>query len=262
MSESRISTERRGHLLLIGLNRAEKRNAFDLGMYQQLGLAYGELERDPELRCGVLFAHGGHFTGGLDLPKWSPVFAAGKFPDVLPGGLDPLGVDEATRLSKPLVMAVQGICLTIGIELMLATDVRIAATDTRFGQIEIKRGIYPVGGGTVRLIQEIGWSNAMRYLLTADDIPAAEAHRMGLVQELVEPGRQLDRAIEVAGVIAAQAPLGVYATLKSARIARAQGEAAAFARLLPDLMPIMKTEDVQEGLRAFIERRPGNFKGR
>ena len=85
---------------------------------------------------------------------------------------------------------------------------------------------------------------------------------MGLVQEVVEPGMQLERAIQIAETIAAQAPLGVYATLKSARIARAQGEAAAFARLLPDLMPIMKTEDVQEGLRAFMERRPGNFKGR
>ncbi len=259
---SKVTTEIRGHVLLIGLNRPEKRNAFDLEMYQELGGAYGQLEHDANLRCGLLFAHGGHFTGGLDLPKWAATFSAGKFPDPPPGGLGPIGADDTKRISKPLVMAVQGVCLTLGIELLLATDVRVAASDTRFGQIEVKRGIYPVGGATVRLIQEVGWGNAMRYLLTADEINAAEALRMGLVQEVVEPGKQLERALQIAETIAAQAPIGVYATLKSARLVRSQGEPAAFARLLPDLIPIMKTEDVQEGLRAFMERRPGKFAGK
>ena len=122
-------------------------------------------------------------------------------------GLDPLGV-YGPPVTKPLVCAVQGICFTIGIELMLATDVRVAARDARFGQIEIKRGIYPVGGATIRMPREIGWANAMRWLLTGDEIPAEEAYRIGLVQELVEPGRQLPRALEIAERIAAQAPLG------------------------------------------------------
>ncbi len=259
---SKVTTEVRGQVLLIGLNRPEKRNAFDLEMYQELGAAYGRLEHDPQLRCGLLFAHGDHFTGGLDLPKWAATFSAGKFPEPPPGGLDPLGASDTQRVGKPLVMAVQGICLTLGIELLLATDIRVAASDTRFGQIEVKRGIYPVGGATVRLIQEVGWGNAMRYLLTADEINAAEALRIGLVQEVVEPGKQLERALQIAETIAAQAPLGVYATLKSARLVRRQGEDAAFARLLPDLIPLMKSEDMQEGLRAFMERRPGKFAGK
>ena len=111
-----------------------------------------------------------------------------------------------------------------------------------------------MGGGTVRMIQEIGWGNAMRYLLTADEIPAAEALRLGLVQEVAEPGKQLERALAIATTVAAQAPLGVQATLKSARIARIQGDKAALARLLPDLMPIMQSEGCQ-GRRTGIYRK-------
>jgi len=260
VSAGQIQTQRHDHVLAIGLDRAAKRNAFDLSLWSQLCLAYGELEDDPELRVGVLHALGDHFTAGLDLVQWAPVFQAGKFP-VPHGGLDPLGL-TGPRLKKPMIAAVQGICFTIGIELMLATDIRIAARGTRFGQIEVKRGIYPVGGATIRFPREVGWANAMRYLLTADEFGAEEALRIGFVQEVVEPGQQLARALAMATVIAAQAPLGVYATLVSSRAALAEAEAAAAARLLPDLHPLMESEDVQEGLRAFVERRPGDFRGK
>jgi enoyl-CoA hydratase len=262
MAEHKITVETQGHVQLIGLNRPEKRNAFDLEMYGELGSAYGELNRNPDLRCGVLFAHGDHFTAGLDLTEWAPVFSQGRFPDLPEDALDPLGLDEDNRLRKPLVMAVQGICFTIGIELLLATDVRVAASGTRFGQIEVRRGIYPVGGATVRMIQELGWGNAMRYLLTGDEISAEEAFRIGLVQEVAPPGTHLQRAVALAQTIAAQAPLGVQASLASARIARIQGDKAALARLLPDIVPIMKSEDVKEGVQSFIERRAARFKGR
>lgn len=259
---SRITTATREHVFLMGLNRPEKRNAFDVEMYVELAAAYGELQHNPALRCGVLFAHGDHFTAGLDLAQWASLFADGHFPELPADGVDPLGLDAGHRLSKPLVMAVQGICLTIGLELLLACDIRVAAGDTRFGQIEIKRGIYPVGGGTVRLMQEIGWGNAMRYLLTADEISAQEAWRLGLVQDLTQPGEQLARAVALAETIAHQAPLGVQATLRSARRAREQGELAAMARLMPELLPIMESHDVKEGVQSFMERREANFQGR
>ena len=260
MSVGTVSLERRGHVLIMGLDRAAKRNAFDLPMWDALCAAYAELDRDAELRIGVLHAKGDHFTGGLDLPQWGAAFSSGKW-SIKEGGLDPLGF-TGPRVTKPVIAAVQGTCLTIGIELMLATDIRIAAASARFGQIEVKRGIYPVGGATLRFPREVGWGNAMRWLLTGDEFDAQEALRIGLVQEVVPHGTQLECALAIADVVAAQAPLGVYATLASSRAAIPSAEVEAGKRLMPDLQPIMKSEDVQEGLRAFMARRPGSFKGR
>ena len=256
--EGRVTTERQGHVLLIGLDRVAKRNAFDRAMLNALGLAYAELEHDDELRCGVLFAHGEHFTGGLELTQFASSLGHFDYPE---GSIDPLGI-HGPRLTKPMISAVQGICLTIGIELMLATDIRIAASDARFAQIEIKRGLFPFGGATIRLPREVGWGNAMRYLLTGDEFNAAEALRIGLVQEVVEPGQQLSRAAELAQIVSAQAPLGVRTTLKSARLAIDEGEDSAIQQFLPDLQQLMQSEDIKEGIQSFIERREGKFKGR
>ena len=262
MKFDNLSFESRDHVLFMGLNRPAKRNAFDLALYRSLSLAYGELERNSDLRCGVLFAHGDHFTGGIDLPQWAPRFAEGKFIDPAEGGMDPLALDENKTVSKPIVMAVQGWCLTIGLELLLATDIRVAADNTRFAQIEPKRGIYAIGGATVRLPQEIGWGNAMRYLLTSDEFGATEALRLGLIQDVVPVGAQLARAADIAMTIAAQAPLAVQATLRSSRIARSQGAPAAITRLAPDLVPLLSSEDAKEGIQSFVERRAGKFIGR
>jgi enoyl-CoA hydratase/carnithine racemase len=260
MSEGKVSIERRGHVLLVGLDRAAKRNAFDVPMYHALARAYATLEGEHELRAAVLFAHGDHFTAGLDLAQFAPVFASGAW-SVPEDGVDPLGL-AGRRRTKPVVIAVQGICFTIGIELLLACDVRVAARGTRFGQIEIKRGIYPVGGATIRMPREVGWGNAMRWLLTGDELGAEEAHRIGLVQEVVDHGEHVNRAIAIAETIAAQAPLGVRATLASAHLAIDEGEEAAAQRLLPDIAPILASEDAKEGLASFLERRTARFSGR
>jgi enoyl-CoA hydratase len=262
MGQEKIIVEKRGHVLLMGWNRPEKRNAFDVDMYTIMAAAYGRLQADGDLRVGLIHAVGGHFTGGLDLEQWAPVFARGEYPPLPEGGIDPIGWNEDRRPGKPVVFAAQGICYTVGLELMLACDIRVAASDARFAQIEVKRGLFPVGGATVRLMQEIGWGNAMRYLLTGDEITAAEALRMGLVQEVTEPGRQFDRALEIAERVAKQAPLGVQASLASARQARIEGDRVAMARLFPDVIPVMKSEDAKEGVRSFLERREARFTGR
>lgn len=262
MSQSKILTERYGNVLAIGLNRPEKRNAIDVEMFFDMAKAYGELDQNPELRAGVVYAVGEHFCAGLDLPKWQGIIASGRIPDFPSGSCDPFALSPETTCRKPIVFAVQGYCYTFGAEAMLASEIRIAASNTRFSQLEVKRGIFPFGGATIRLPREIGWSNAMRYLLTGDEMPAAEALRLGLVQELVEPGRQFERAMELAQAVAAQAPLAVQSTLASARRGVLLGERAECESLFRELLHLAHTEDAQEGLRAFQERRPGQFQGR
>lgn len=259
--EVAVTVEHRGPLLLMGLNRPAKRNAFNLALIDQLAAAYHELEADDELRCGVLFAHGDHFTGGLDLAEVGPLVRDGRLDFSGPGRRDPWRKDGVW--TTPVVAAVQGWVMTLAIELLLAADIRIAASNSRFAQLEIRRGIYAFGGATIRLPRDAGWGNAMRWLLTGEEFDAAEAYRIGLVQEVVEPGRQLDRAIELATMIATKsAPLGVKTTLASAHRARLDGEAAAFARLEPDMADLFDSEDGREGLRSFVERSEARFAGR
>jgi enoyl-CoA hydratase/carnithine racemase len=124
-----VTVERREHLLLIGLDRAAKRNSFTTDMLAELAAAYGELERDPDARVGVLFAHGDHFTAGLDLAQVAPTLTGGGLP-LAEGSVDPWGVSGPAR-TKPVVAAAQGWCLTLGIELLLASDVRVAAEGVR-----------------------------------------------------------------------------------------------------------------------------------
>src|SRR3954467_8801994 len=215
-SAQAVTVERDGHVLLMGLNRPDKRNAFNLAMIDQLAAAYHELENDDELRCGVLFAHGDHFTGGLDLAEVGPRVREGGIDFSGPGRRDPWRKDGIWM--TPIVAAVQGLVMTLAIELLLAADIRIAASDARFAQLEIRRGIYPFGGATIRLPREAGWGNAMRWLLTGEEYDAAEAHRIGLVQEVPEPGKHVERAVELAESIATRsAPLGVRTTLASAQ---------------------------------------------
>jgi enoyl-CoA hydratase len=258
-TSGRVSREQRGHVLLIGLDRIAKRNAFDVDLLNDLSLAYGEFERNQTARVAVVFAHGEHFTGGLDLVSAGPTLANGW---VLPeGGCDPWGVFAGPRVSKPVIVAAQGYCFTIGIELMLASDINLCASNTRFAQMEVQRGIFPFGGATLRLHQRAGWGNAMRWLLTGDEFDAHEAYRMGLVQEVMASEDLLPRAVQLADRIAAQAPLGVNATLASARQALLQGETAAAKNLPMTARELMATADAQEGIRAMLERRPGDFKG-
>lgn len=258
--EGRITTETRGALMLIAIDRPAKLNGFTPAMLRGLAEAYSKYENNGAARCAVLHAIGDHFTAGLDLPKVAPLIAKGEslFPD---GAIDPFGL-RAPKRTKPLVVAVQGWCLTLGIELMLAADIVVAASDTRFAQIEVKRGLMPTGGATLRMVERAGWGNAMKYLLTGDEFDAAEALRLGFVQEVVETGAQLDRALEYAATIAAQAPMAVRDSLLSARTAVEHGPDAAVADFRETQLKLVNSEDAKEGLAAFKERRVGNFTGR
>ena len=256
-----IDTAIDGHLLLIRINRPEKYNALSIEMYHALGRAFAQLGADPELRAAVLYAEGKHFTAGIELDQWSPVFARGDSFPVGAGEVDPFGL-TGPRHSKPVVIAVQGYCFTWGVEILLNCDVRVASRDTQFQMLEVQRGIYPCGGATLRLPKEVGWGNAHRVLLTGERWSAEEAHRWGMVQELTEPGQQLETALRIARSIAAAAPLAVQGLLKATRCAESQPHDMAVAQMMRDLVPIMRSEDAAEGVRSFLERRTASFSGR
>jgi len=160
------------------------------------------------------------------------------------------------------VTVVQGITFTIGIEIALAGDIVVAASDTRFCQLEPKRGLAPLGGATIRYVQRAGWGNAMYHLLRADEFSADEALRIGLVQEVVEPGRQRGRAVEVARELLQCAPLALRHTIANARLALDEDEPTAIDAIPAMSKAVMVTADFQEGIASFIERRPARFTGR
>jgi enoyl-CoA hydratase/carnithine racemase len=245
----------------IRINRPEKLNALSPEMFTDLALALGRLHSDPDLRVGLIYAEGKHFTTGIELDRWAKILTSGDGFPVPEGGIDPFGL-SGPRCSKPLVMATQGYCYTWGVELMLTTDVRVAADNTQFGMLEVKRGIYPFGGATIRLPEQMGWANAQRHLLTGDTWSAAEAYRTGLVQNVVAPGEQYQVAKDIAAGIAAAAPLGVQAILKSSRLAHYSGTQVAADHIFDDMAEVLQSEDAKEGIQSFNERRGAVFKGK
>lgn len=263
----KIRVDAKGHTLLIGLNRPEKRNAIDSDMIRGLAAAYTRLADDDDLRCGVVYAEGPHFCGGLDLADMTPKMMNGDSVGSVQSQFMDKGQCDPFRLAgreceKPVIFAVQGRCYTAAVELILAADMCVATSDTIFGQMETSRGIFPLGGATARMPALFGWHNAMRYLVTGDTFDAEEGRRLGLVQEIVDPGNQVERALELAEMVNSQAPLGVRATLVNARLGRREGEVAALAALLPAFQEIFRSEDAREGMASMMQKRDPVFKGR
>jgi enoyl-CoA hydratase/carnithine racemase len=261
--DGRITVTRQGHVLLMGIDRPEKYNGLTPKMFSELADAFTTLDEDPELRVGVLHSFGKHFTAGLELTKFAEGMKKGDSvtEEKAQARVDPFALKR--KCTKPVITAVQGICYTAGIEMMLASDIVIASKDTRFAQLEPRRGLMATGGGTLRFIERCGWGNGMYHLLLCDgEFSAEEGLRIGIVQEVVEPGTQVARAIELANRIATLAPLAIQETKRSAMLYVEEGEAAAKAVLDQVQAKLANTEDAAEGVQSFIERRAGNFKGR
>ncbi|QDL39193.1 crotonase/enoyl-CoA hydratase family protein [Rhodoferax sediminis] len=261
--EGSIDCEVLEHVLLISINRPAKRNGFTPKMFRELGEAYTRLDDDPALRVGVLHAMGEHFTAGLDLPTIAPLMQRGE--KAVPLGLvDPLnlGMEGYRRRTKPMLVAVKGITYTLGIELMLAADIVVAADNCRFSQLEVKRGIMATGGATLRMAERAGLGNALLHLLTGDEFGSAEALRLNFVQKVVPAGRELDEALRLAQTVAAQAPLAVVASRLNALKAVEHGPLVAMHEFIPVQRRLANSIDAAEGVRSFAEKRPARFSGR
>ncbi len=257
-----IDTTVIGAVLQIAINRPAKRNGFTPKMFRELGEAYTRLDDDPALRVGVLCAKGDHFTAGLDLPTIAPLMQRGE--KAVPLGLvDPLnlGMEGYRRRTKPMVVAVQGITYTLGIELMLAADIVIAASDCRFSQLEVQRGIMATGGATLRMAERAGAGNALLHLLTADVFDAEEALRLNFVQKVVAPKDLLAEAMRIAELIAQQAPLAVIATRQNVLKAIEHGPVVAMQEFIAVQQRLSKSKDAAEGVASFVERRSAKFVG-
>ena len=247
-----------GHVLRIEVDNIAKKNAFTPDMMEKLSDALTAFDADDGLWVAVLCFAGEHTTAGLDMPKFFGPTRERR--DSPAGNIDPFALKR--RTVKPVVAAVQGHCLTIGIEMMLAADIVVAADTARFCQMESRRGIAPLGGAHFRFLTRTGWGNAMYHLMLCDEFDAQRALQIGLVQEVVPAGRQVERAMELAQRIAHNSPIGVRAMKEAALCYIQAAEAIAVAAIPTIHARVMGTEDAREGIRSFVERREARFVGR
>jgi enoyl-CoA hydratase len=253
-----IRTEVHGRVLKIIIDNPTKKNSFSPQMMADISDAVTLLDRTDDYWVGVVCAEGSDFTAGLDMPKFFGPKA--EKTESKPGNIDAFALSGRCR--KPIVTAVQGIVYTIGIEMMLAGDIVVAASDSRFCQMEAKRGIAPLGGAHFRYLTRAGWGDAMYHLLLCDEFNAERAHKIGFVQEVVPPGQQVARAMELAQIIAKNAPIGIQVTKEAALKYIEAAE-----RIAIDYIPKVKdrvfnSQDMLEGIQSFVERRAAVFKGR
>jgi len=253
--------ERRGHVLILTLNRPHARNALSGPMMALMRLAWDEADADPEIRVVILTGAGGAFCAGADLKAMTASHPGDSFAG---GKLDLSVIDallKGRRLTKPLIAAVEGPAIAGGTEILQATDIRIAGAGARFGISEARWGLFPLGGSAVRLVRQIPYAVAADLLLTGRHITAAEALRIGLIGEVVPDGQALARAIEVAEAIAANGPLAVQAILRTIWETVGLAEHVAFAVEARIGMGVFMSADAKEGPRAFAEKRPPRFTG-
>src|SRR5216684_5555443 len=247
--------ERRGHVLIVTMNRPEARNALSGPMLALMREAWDQTDADPGIRVCVLTGAGGAFCAGADLKAMASAHPGDRF---RAGDLDMSVVApllKGRRLSKPLIAAVEGPAIAGGTEILQATDIRVAGESARFGISEARWGLFPLGGSAVRLPRQIPYTIAADLLLTGRHISAAEAREIGLIGEVVPDGQALVRALEVADQIAANGPLAVQAILRTIRATEGMAENEAFAVEAGIGMAVFASEDAKEGPRAFAEKR-------
>ena len=264
---AQVDVERDGAVMVLTLNRPQRKNAMTLTMFALLADAWAELSADDDLRCAILTGAEGNFSSGMDLRAMA-------------GDVDPDGaIDEQARLrddpgfiyrgllktyrpTKPVIAAVEGVAIAGGTEILQGTDIRVAGESARFGVSEARWSLYPMGGSAVRLQRQIPYTVAADILLTGKHLLAPEAKEVGLIGHVVPDGQALARAMEIAETVAANGPLAVRAMLQTIRDTEGMPEDDAFKLEAKLGAAVFQSEDAKEGPRAFKEKRKPNFKGR
>ena len=247
-----VGVERVGPVLVVGISREEKRNALNAEITAGVDAAMNELEDDPDLWCGVLTGTATVFSAGADL-------SAGTGQPTERGG--EVGLVRRQR-TKPLIAAVEGYAVGGGMELVLSCDLVVASTDAMFGLPEVKRGLMADYGGPFRVMRALPPNVAREMLLTGDWLTAERAERLGFVNVLTEPGGTRAAAIELAERVCANAPRAVQASLGLANEVFAAGEDGAWESSDRRHWALVDTEDCTEGIAAFFEHRPPEWKNR
>lgn len=246
-----VLVEDRGRVRLITLNRPEAKNAVNNALGEALVAAIAELDANDGLTAGVLTGAGGGFSAGMDLKAFAKEGPPPSFGKFLRDGS-----------AKPLVAAVEGFALAGGLEIALTCDLIVAARGVKLGIPEVNKGLFAAGGGLFRLPARVPYGVAMEMALTSDPITAEQAHELGLVTRLAEPGKAADVALELAERIARNAPLAVAVSKQVIRQSQGLTEAEAWKQQAPLTARVFGSEDAREGPRAFAEKRAPNWTGR
>jgi enoyl-CoA hydratase len=264
LTTKHCTVEREGHVVILTMNRPEKKNALSGDMLAGLVMGYDYIDAEPEVRCAILTGAGGNFSSGADLVAMGQQSDDPRVQEIMGRGDDPhwKGLLRDYRLSKPLVAAVEGYAVAGGTEILQGTDLRVAGEGAIFGVWEAKRGLFPLGGSACRLPRQMPYTWAMEILLACPAVSARDALRMGLIGHVVPDGQALDKARELAGQVAANAPLSTQAILRAWRETEHMGDLEAMRHQDPIGWEVFASEDAQEGPRAFAEKRPPAYRGR
>ena len=258
-NRGRINRKLIQNIFFIDIDRPKKMNAFTPYMFKEIAKAFTEYEYEDNALCAIVYTSGENFCAGMDLNKMKKLLKNGDHSYIKNKKfIDPLGLNKPLR-SKPLIVAVKGITFTYGLELMLSSDIALAAKNTTFAMLEVKRGLLMTGGATLRFVQRSGWSNAMKYLLTGIKFDSQEAYRMNLVQEVVDESYLFTRAIELASHICQSSSLAIKEVIKNSRLALID-PLKAIEKFNSIQNKLIKSQDFAEGLKSFEEKRAPRFK--
>lgn len=261
-NEPHALVEQHGTTLVVTMNRPHARNALTGEMLSIMVEAWDRVDADDEIRSCVLTGAGGAFCAGADLKSMSRNNPSDSFER---GSFDPSRIEgllKGRRLTKPLIAAVEGPAIAGGTEILQGTDIRVAGQGARFGVSEPRWGLFPMGGSAVRLPRQIPYTVAADILLTGRHITAQEAKDIGLIGHVVPDGTALERALEIAGLIAGNGPLAVRAILRTMRDTEGMHEEEAFKLDAQYGIAVFASDDAKEGPQAFAEKRTPQFRGR